>query len=209
MPVPRDFFRAPACDILGPVRSSFDTGGNLATAANVLSALRIAAAPVVFLLIIRSGDGSSAAAALVFLTAAFTDFLDGQLARRTATVTSMGRILDPLADRVLIGSVVIALAVVGALPALGVALVVARDIILVFGYKFLERNGISVSVFWLGKSYTAVFMAAIMAIMAGVRVAGGNFGLWLFWIAVAGSLASGIIYVIRGLNLLRAAAAGK
>ncbi|HDZ60046.1 MAG TPA: CDP-alcohol phosphatidyltransferase family protein, partial [Actinobacteria bacterium] len=112
VPVPRDFFRAPACDILGPVRSSFDTGGNLATAANVLSALRIAAAPVVFLLIIRSGDGSSAAAALVFLTAAFTDFLDGQLARRTATVTSMGRILDPLADRVLIGSVVIALAVV-------------------------------------------------------------------------------------------------
>ncbi len=209
VPASGDFFTIPACDILCPVRSRFDTGGNLATAANALSALRIAAAPAVFFLIIRSGDGSSAAAVLVFMAAAFTDFLDGQMARRTASVSSMGRVLDPLADRIFIGSVVIALAVVGALPALGVALVVVRDIFLVLGYKFMERHGVTVNVSWLGKSYTAVFMAAIIAVMAGAGVAGGNIGLWLFWIAVAGSLVSGIIYVIRGLHLLQAAAAGK
>jgi CDP-diacylglycerol--glycerol-3-phosphate 3-phosphatidyltransferase len=155
-------------------------------------------------MLVRSGDGTSAAATVIFVAAALTDFLDGLMARRTATVTELGRVLDPLADRLLIGATVISLTIVGALPVVGVALVVARDIFLVIGYKLLERRRVVIRVSMIGKSYTALFMVAIVATMAGIELAGINLGLVLFWLSVAGSLLSGAGYVARGLSALQA-----
>ncbi len=141
---------------------------------------------------------------MVFLLAALTDFLDGQLARRTGSVSEAGKVLDPLADRILIGAAVIALTTRGLLPLAGVVLVVSRDIILLFGYKLLERRGIVIRVSWLGKSYTAILMAAIVAVMAGLAPAGHDIGLWLFWLGVAGSLLSGAVYALEGTSRVRA-----
>lgn len=193
-----------ACDIVRPVCISRTTGGFLATFANALSFSRMLAVPFIIILLLVSEEGSSTAATIVFILAALTDLLDGILARRTGTVTALGKVIDPLADRTLIGGTVITLAVVGSLPAFGVAIVVARDIFLLIGYKALERRGVILHVSMLGKIYTAIFMFAIVAAMAGARIGEIDIGLWLFWMSVAGSLVSAITYSMKGLSLLKA-----
>jgi CDP-diacylglycerol--glycerol-3-phosphate 3-phosphatidyltransferase len=152
-------------------------------------------------LLIRSGDDTSTAATVLFLGAALTDFLDGRLARGTGTVTELGRMLDPLADRIFISSTILALAITGMLPAIGVALVVARDIFMIVGYKMLMTRGVKVRVSLLGKSYTALIMLAILLAMAGIKLGNVEIGWWLFWVGVAGSLLSGAFYLSKGLAL--------
>ncbi len=173
----------------------------LAVAANVLTSLRILAAPVIVFLLFRSPDGSSALATAIFIGAALTDFLDGRLARGAGAVTELGKSLDPVADRILVSSTIVVLAVRGTLPVAGVALVVARDFFMILGYKMLMRRGVKLRVSYLGKSYTALIMVAIVMVMAGFRPGGIELGRWLFWAGVAGSLLSGVAYIVRGLSL--------
>ncbi len=152
---------------------------------------------MIVFLVLRSEDGSSTAATIIFAFAAFTDFLDGRLARATGTVSELGRILDPLADRVFISCTIAALTIAGRLPIIGVALVVGRDIFMILGYKVLATRGVKLRVFFLGKTYTALFMLAIVLCMA-------DWGPWeiFFWIGVAGSLLTGLLYTLKGLSKL-------
>lgn len=159
--------------------------------------------PAVVFFILRSEDGPSAPAMAIFLLAAATDFFDGLLARRTNTVTGIGRKADPLADRLLISGTIIALAIKGSLPAVGVALVAARDLFIIVGYKWLEERGVVLRVSAVGKTYTAMLMVAILLSMAGVEISGVRPGWWLFWAGVAGSLVSGALYAAGGILHLR------
>ena len=177
--------------------------GRFATPANFLSLSRIVAVPFIFYLLASSDDGTSMAATVIFLTAALTDFLDGLFARSTGSVSELGKVLDPAADRVLISGTIVALTIVGSLPVIGVALVVARDIFLIFGYKAVERRGVVIRVSFLGKTYTALFMVAIVLIMAGFMPGGYSIGLWLFWMSVAGSIITGISYTARCIVIMR------
>lgn len=159
--------------------------------------------------ILRSEAGSSIAATVIFLVAAITDFFDGLLARRTSTVTNIGKKADPLADRLLISGTIIALAVKGSLPAVGVVLVAARDLFIIVGYKWLEGRGVVPRVSVLGKVYTALFMIAILLSMTGIEVNGVRPGWWLFWVGVAGSVVSGVLYAAGGIRRLKAGTAPK
>ncbi len=163
--------------------------------ANLVTLLRIIATPAVIILVLRSPDGSSTAATIIFAAAAFTDFLDGRLARATGTVSEFGRTLDPLADRIFISGTIAALTIAGRLPLIGVALVLGRDIFMILGYKVLGSRGFKLRVSFLGKIYTAVFMLAIVLAMLDI-------GPWqiLFWFGVAGSLLTGLIYTLKGLS---------
>ena len=165
--------------------------------ANLITLLRILAVPAIVVLVLRAEDGSSTAATIIFAAAAFTDFLDGRVARSTGTVTEFGRILDPLADRIFISGTIAALTIAGKLPITGVALIVGRDIFMILGYKFLESRGTKLRVSFLGKTYTAVLMLAIVLAMMGR-------GPWefLFWAGVAGSLLTGLLYTLKGLTRL-------
>lgn len=146
---------------------------------------------------LRTDDGSSTAATIVFAGAALTDFLDGRLARATGTVTEFGRIFDPLVDRIFISGTVAALLLAGRLPWQGVALLIGRDFIMILGYKVLGTQDIKLRVTFLGKIYTAVLMAAVLMCLADI-------GPWLvlFWIGVAGSLITGAMYAAKGLARL-------
>jgi len=147
--------------------------------------------------VLRTDDGSSTAATIVFAGAALTDFLDGRLARATGTVTEFGRIFDPLVDRIFISGTVAALLLAGRLPWQGVALLIGRDFIMILGYKVLGTQDIKLRVTFLGKIYTAVLMAAVLMCLADT-------GPWLvlFWIGVAGSLITGAMYAAKGLARL-------
>ena len=186
------------CQDSGPRRPAPEPEATLYTAANALTLLRLLLLPVVIVLVLHSVTGASGAAAAVFLVAALTDFLDGQVARRTGTVTEAGKLFDPFVDRVFISGTIIALVIAGRLPLAGVALVVARDIILILGYKSLRSRGVVVRVSLLGKSYTALIMLAIVLSLANI----GPWQ-WLFWAGVAGSLLSGVAYIVKGVSRLR------
>ena len=149
------------------------------------------------LLVLRAEDGTSTAAAIIFAGAAFTDFLDGHMARATGTVTEFGRVFDPLVDRIFISGTVAALLLVGRLQWQGVALLIGRDIFMIFGYKLLGLQDIKLRVTFLGKAYTAVLMLAVLMCLA-------DLGPWLvlFWIGVAGSLITGAMYTAKGLARL-------
>jgi len=121
------------------------------TLPNALSLARLFMVPIVVALLLAGADGLAAA---LFMLAAVTDFLDGRLARR-AGPTRLGQILDPLADRLMLSSVAVVLAVRGLLPAWVVAILVGRNLLALLGRVMV---GSKVRVNRVGKAATAVLM---------------------------------------------------
>jgi cardiolipin synthase len=123
------------------------------TVPNVLSAIRLATVPVFLYLFV---SGSEEAAVIVYGTAAWTDFFDGYIARRLGQESELGRLLDPLADRIFIVALALALVAVGALPWWLTTAIVARDVVLLSLWPLFERRGVGrIQVNFTGKSATA------------------------------------------------------
>ncbi len=126
------------------------------TIPNVLSFLRLASVPVFLWLWVR---GDRPAAVALYGAGAWTDFFDGYIARRTNSVTELGKLLDPLADRVFIVALTIALIASGAMPWWLAAVIVGRDVVVLSAFPFLERAGVPrISVNFVGKSATAALL---------------------------------------------------
>jgi cardiolipin synthase (CMP-forming) len=130
-----------------------------------------------------------------------TDWVDGWLARRTGQVSRVGQLLDPLADRLLIAAVAIALVVRGVLPWPAAVLLLARDLILLAGWPLLKRRGIEPpEVIFLGKAATLVLLLALPILTlgaTGLAVAGvaNLLGLALLWAGVVMYYLAGAVYV--------------
>jgi cardiolipin synthase len=137
------------------------------------------------------------------LTAAVgsTDWVDGWVARRFGQVSRVGQLLDPLADRLLIASVAIALVARGVVPWQAAALLVARDLVLLAGWPLLRRRGIEPpEVILLGKAATLVLLLALPVLTlgaTGLAVAGVAhlLGLALLWAGVVMYYLAGAVYV--------------
>lgn len=161
-------------------------GRQVLTVPNALSLLRLAMVPVVVILLLAEAD---VAAVIVFILAALTDFLDGVLARRTQP-TYVGKILDPVADRLMLSSTAVVLAIRGALPVWAVAILVARDLFgLVGGLAF----GRKLSVNWVGKAATALLMFALALIIFSP----GAVGEVIFYAGFVFSLVAALLYLIN------------
>src|SRR5215204_6868624 len=113
----------------------------LAQLPNALTVARLVLIPIFVALILSSDDGYSWPAALVFATAGITDQVDGFLARRWRVESGFGKIADPLADRLMIDAAVILLWHEGRLPLVALAVVLARDVLLLGGYKLVVPRG--------------------------------------------------------------------
>lgn len=173
----------------------------LAQLPNALTVLRLAAVPVfVVLLLARDGTGSWALAAL-FGAAAFTDQIDGWLARRWHVQSEFGRFADPLADRLMIDSAVVILAIDGRLPWIGAAVVLARDILLVGGYPLVKGRGYDFSVSMLGKIATWVLYMGVTGLIASS--VGTTWPLVVFWIGVGLAVAAAVSYVVGARRMVR------
>src|SRR5919106_454578 len=110
----------------------------LLTVPNVLSLLRLTTVPVFVVLFVTD---RTEAAVILYAVGAWTDFLDGYIARRTGSVTEFGKLLDPLADRIFIVALAVALVAAGALPLWITIVVVAHDILILSLFPILERRG--------------------------------------------------------------------
>lgn len=141
------------------------------TIPNVISFARLCLVPVFFALLL---DGRDVLAAIVFAIAAGTDFVDGQIARRTNTVTRLGQLLDPAVDRILMISGVVGVCMVGRAPIWVVLLIVARDLYLLYGGVVLTfRYKRRVPVVFAGKvATTFLFIGFAFLLLNFPQVAG-------------------------------------
>ena len=170
---------------------------------NALTIARFAAIPIFAWLYLEAGDGPAWGAGIFFAGAAITDQVDGFLARRWHVESRFGTVADPLADRLMIGTAVVLMWATGRIPLLVAAIVVARDLTLVVGYKVFNPRGLELEVTFLGKLATWVLYAALS--LALVTDEGTTWPLVLLWIGVALALGAGVQYVASALRVLRRA----
>jgi len=171
---------------------------NAAQIPNALTLARFAAIPVFIAFEATADGGKSWPAAVVFAAAAFTDQLDGWLARRWRVESRFGTIADPLADRLMIDTAVVLLWLHDRLPWPALALIVARDLVLVAGYKLVMPRGYELSVSFLGKVATWVLYASLALML--VTSQGTDVPYALFWLGLALAMAAGLVYVISAVR---------
>ncbi|MGQ0485406.1 MAG: CDP-diacylglycerol--glycerol-3-phosphate 3-phosphatidyltransferase [Hyphomicrobiales bacterium] len=175
---------------------------------NVLTYGRIAAVPAVAGLLMWGGNGARWTALAIFIIAAITDFLDGYLARLWQLQSSLGRMLDPIADKVLVAVVLLVLSADGILFGghIWAAIIILSREVLVSGLReYLGELQVSVPVTKIAKWKTAVQLVAIGFLIAGP--AGDtivpfvtNTGIAGLWIAAALTLYTGYDYFRAGIR---------
>ncbi len=160
---------------------------------NALTIARFALIPLFVAFLLSAEGGHSWAAGVVFGIAGVTDQIDGWLARRWRAESNFGRIADPLADRLMIGSAVILLVIADRLPWPALAIVVARDAVLVLGLTLFAGRGISVEVNFVGKVATWALYSSVGFVL--VTHKSDEWPLWIFWVGVGLAVAAGGQYV--------------
>lgn len=171
------------------------------TIPNVISFIRLCMVPVYMVLLL---NGYDLLATFMFALAAGTDWIDGQLARRTNCVSKLGQLLDPAVDRVLMICGVIGLMLVGRLPIWIVVVVLGRDLMLLVGGAYLlKRYHERVAVIYPGKVATTFLFVGFAGLLLNMPLIGGLGWFEASWLPGFGSEACswGIWFVYAGLLL--------
>jgi CDP-diacylglycerol--glycerol-3-phosphate 3-phosphatidyltransferase len=159
---------------------------------NVLTLLRILLVPVVVVALLDETPNGDTIAAGVFALAALTDGLDGYIARSRAQITTFGKLMDPLADKLLVTAALVSLVSLGRLEAWIAMVIIAREFAVTGLRGVAAERGVVIQASWLGKAKTILQVAAIIALIAtdpaplGVDL--------LVYAAVAATVISGIDY---------------
>jgi CDP-diacylglycerol---glycerol-3-phosphate 3-phosphatidyltransferase len=176
--------------------------------ANYLTVLRLALVPV-FAVLLLAGDGNDprwrTAAGLVFLLAAWTDYVDGQLARSRGLITSFGKLLDPIADKALTGAAFVGLSLLGELPWLVTAVVLARELGVTLLRFWVIRHGV-IPASRGGKAKTLLQDLALVLYVLPLGGLLGTVGVLVMALAVTVTVLTGLDYVVRALALRRTSA---
>lgn len=171
---------------------------------NKLTVLRVVMVPffVFFMLTDVGGAANKWIALALFCVASFTDFLDGQIARKENLVTNFGKFMDPLADKLLVCSAMICLIEMGKLSAWIVIIIIAREFI-ISGFRLVASDsGIVIAASYWGKFKTVFQMAMIIALILDF---GGMFDvveMILTGVALALTVISLIDYIVKNKQVL-------
>jgi len=170
---------------------------------NLLTVSRLAAIPVLMALLLVSFPGHDQLAAALFVAVSFTDTLDGQIARRRGMVTDLGKFLDPLADKLLVLSVLIVLVQEGLVAAWVVVVIFSRELIITILRSVGASQGRVIAAAPLGKTKTVTQMAAVTLLILQ-RPYPGLVPIAAFAVAVAVifTIGSGIDYLVRFRHLI-------
>jgi CDP-diacylglycerol--glycerol-3-phosphate 3-phosphatidyltransferase len=164
---------------------------------NLLTVQRIFSSPVIVLFLTSPGPLASFLAALVFGIASLTDLLDGYLARQQKAETAIGKLLDPMADKLLILSAMIMLIPLGRIPAWIVVLIIGREVAITGLRGIASAEGVVIAASPLGKAKMVFQSLSLGGLMLHYEYLGINFhflGMILLWISLAITLWSGIDY---------------
>jgi CDP-diacylglycerol--glycerol-3-phosphate 3-phosphatidyltransferase len=166
---------------------------------NGLTIIRILAIPIILFLLFypEPEEGCRLFTALFFLAVAVTDTLDGYIARRRGMVTTLGKFLDPLADKLLIVAALIALIPVRDVPAWMVIVIIGREISVTGLRGIAVSQGIVISASLLGKYKTVLEVASISFLILRGKLFSIDLyqvGMVLLWVAMALAVISGVDY---------------
>jgi CDP-diacylglycerol---glycerol-3-phosphate 3-phosphatidyltransferase len=158
---------------------------------NVLTVLRIMLVPVLVVALLGNTDGGDVLAAIVFALASLTDFVDGYLARARGSVTNFGKLMDPLADKLLIVAALVALVSLHRLAAWVAMVIITRELAVTVLRMGATQAGVVIAASMFGKVKTCLQIAAILAVI------GFHGELWvsaLLYVTVAVTVLSGLDY---------------
>ncbi len=179
---------------------------------NAITVVRILMAPVVFWMLLAD-DGADGSlrwwSAVLFIVAISTDWVDGWLARSRGIVTDLGKILDPIADKLLTSGALVCLSILGELPWWVTAIIVVREVGITVWRLVELRRGNVVPASSGGKLKTIVQSVAISFALVPLWTI---LGVWVHWVngvlmtaAVILTVWSGLLYVRDAVQLARAA----
>ena len=159
---------------------------------NALTLLRILAVPVVVVALLGETPNGDELAAAVFALAAATDGLDGYFARSRGSVTTFGKLMDPIADKLLIAAALVSLVSLDRLAAWVAMVIIAREFAVTVMRVIAAERGVVIAASWLGKAKTVLQIAAVFALIAANPAP-----VWvdvLVYLAVAATVISGADY---------------
>jgi CDP-diacylglycerol---glycerol-3-phosphate 3-phosphatidyltransferase len=159
---------------------------------NLLTVLRIMLVPALVVALLGNTPGGDVLAAIVFSLASLTDFIDGYLARARDSVTTFGKLMDPLADKLLIVAALISLVSLHRLAAWVAMVIITRELAVTVLRLGATQAGVVMSPSLFGKAKTCLQIAAILALIAA-----GRHEAWvsaLLYVTVAVTVLSGLDY---------------
>ncbi len=168
--------------------------------ANKVTVLRLLLIPVFLVLYYNYGTTYNIAA-IVFVIASLTDALDGHLARSRNLVTTFGKFVDPLVDKLLTMAAFVVLVESGIIPAWAVIIIIARELIIT-GFRTLAADkGITIAASKWGKLKTTSQMISLVLLLLN-NTSLNQIGVYVFYIAVLLTIISGLDYIVKNKEVL-------
>ena len=172
---------------------------------NILTLIRVGSIPVLAALMYMPGRSFAFTAGCVFFLAGLTDLADGWLARRLKQVSLLGQYLDPVADKLLVTSMLLVLVDLQQVAAWMAIIIVCREIAVTGMRAVAASRGFQVPVDLWGKAKTALQMLALLLLILRYPIAGFDPHFWgwaVLWLAVLVTIGSGVGYFMRFLSRL-------
>ena len=166
---------------------------------NMLTLLRIFLVPLLVVVLLTEFPDKEFWGLGIFLVAAFTDLMDGIIARRMRQITVTGALLDPIADKLLMSAAFISLVEIGLAPSWMVTVIVGREFA-VSGLRMiaLEQHGVAVSASIWGKAKTGTQVVAVALLILGEQLGRWQLvGVMVLWLALAMTVASMVVYFVN------------
>lgn len=185
--------------------TQWEKAGRVLRNPNFLTMFRIIAAPGVVILLVFPNRFTTLLAMLLFSAAAISDYLDGYFARRWGMISNFGKVMDPVADKLLISSSLVMLTSLGWIPAWVVCVIIGRELAITGLRVVVTESGQDISASWLGKYKTGFQIAAIICLLIHYPYFNLNFhaiGLFFLWGALIFTIWSGVDYFITFRKLI-------
>lgn len=168
---------------------------------NKLTTLRMLLVPVFIIVYLL---GYEIPSLIIFAIASFTDFLDGYLARKYNLISNYGKIMDPLADKLLVTAALVCMVQTGIVPAWMVIVILAREFAITGLRAVAASEGTVIAAAWSGKIKTVTQMIAIIFLLLDnwpFSLFNMPFANIMLWVAVIMTIYSGLEYMIKNRNL--------
>lgn len=179
---------------------------DFATHPNTLTLARVIVIPIIVLLLLFPNKPCTFLAALLFSAASITDYFDGYFARTRGLVSNFGKMMDPLADKLMVSSAFIMIVSHGWIPAWVICVIIGRELAVTGLRGVMTDNGQDVSASNLGKYKTGFQIASIIPLLIHFPYFGINFhgiGMFFLWGALVFTIWSGADYFINFGKLLK------
>ena len=184
---------------------------NVWTIPNILTMIRLLLIPVFVIVFFNTPhDRNKIAALVIFAVASITDMFDGMLARKLNQITDFGKLFDPLADKVMVVAAMVCQALIGVFPWIAIAIVAAKELLMMLGGLFMLSRNVVVYSNYVGKTAQVFFIASLLLsffhpslVARNICLFGLTADLLLLWITVVLSLAALAVYASGALKTLK------